>query len=323
MGGKLHSAVYPRRLRFQLRSADQALFLLIPHTAGEEFYCVLSSGFSPAAVWAYDRGDAHVALEGQDLDAVSGYRLLYTWQDYSLYRYFSRKPVFISLLRHPVARVIEVYEHLWEDEEHPWHSEVRSQNLSLKEFLRFPPAQEWVNNRQTRQLIGDLRGELGDLSPEVMLELARLRLEEFAFIGLSERLADARQLLRYTFDLPHLRKVKRSVIRRMGSPCKPYDAESLQLVKDTNRLDLRLYQIGARIFERRLEQMQYELRDSPDRKYTPGAPRDYRRISLRMGILLRSWSGTVRLGRLRRWLIPEGSQREKRYLQLRKRIFGW
>jgi hypothetical protein len=95
--------------------------------------------------------------------------------------------------------------------------------------------------------------------PHLDLDLARERLERFAFVGLTERFQDSLFLLAYTFgwrpvlDPPHVSASESRVRREQVAPA------DLQAVEAFNALDLELYEHGRRLFEVRYERMIGEL----------------------------------------------------------------
>lgn len=314
---------FRRRLKFDLRSSDQVLLLYIPQTGSQVIYQELSSQFQRSEFLPLDRDDAFDIVREHDVMPLQGYRLIWTEHDYTIYRHFSRKPVYITSLRDPVTRVIAAYERFLANPSHPLHHEVNARRLSLSELMSHPSAKLYFENRQIKQIVGALDGELKGLSPEVMFDLARIRLEDFAFVGVSERLAESIELLRHIFGLKNGRLEWPLTKHQLTEPSSSYDGATMKFIRDSNMLDIKLYRHALRKFDRHLDQMRYELRHPPERMYLAPMPFFPHRFFLRLGMTLRQWNGIAYVGRLRRWLIPEGSRREKGYLKWRKRIFGW
>jgi hypothetical protein len=94
------------------------------------------------------------------------------------------------------------------------------------------------------------------------LELARRRLDEFAFVGLSERFQESLFLLCYTFGwqpplyLPRLNAALDRLRREDLS------AQALDRIAEFNALDFKLYEHGKRVFEARYAQMTDGLLES-------------------------------------------------------------
>jgi hypothetical protein len=314
---------YRRSLRFDLRSSDQLFMLRIPQTGAEYLYHMLSVNFPPEVVWPIDGDDTSTVIEHKGVGRLSDYRLLWTEHDYSIYRPFPRKPVFFTVIREPIERVVAVYRRVLEDTNHALHDEVRARNLSLKDFVRYPPAQNLVTNRQIRQLAGAVQGDWRELSHEAMFDLARLRLEEIAYFALSEKLERSWELLSHTFKFAGAAALDNQTIRRFTVSPDGFDSETRRAIREVNRLDLRLYAHASRVFEKRMEQMQHEVFLPPERLYRTDLQLKTYRAILALGDFLRRSRAALLLGWFRRLVIPEGSNLERRYLQWRKRNLGW
>jgi hypothetical protein len=310
---------FPRRLCFDLRSADQVLFLGKPYTSVEDFFVHAARAFPNEAVWSHERRDLLDVLRLEGCQALEGHRLLYTEDEYSIYRCFRRKPAFATLLQDPVEWTLEAYTHARQDSAHPLYE----MDLTIGDFLANPWTRNHVLNHQTRQLVGVTAKEWDELPDKALIDLARLRLDEFAFIGLASELDASLQLFTYTFSLPDLDEIEPTAPRHELHTGEERDADIVRRIRKTNHLDVELYPLAESMFRRRLEQMESELRHPPAWRYAVAAPPWYRRTVLRFGANLRRWKGIAALGRLRRRLVPEGSHLERTYIWLRRRLFGW
>lgn len=311
--------MFPRRLRFNLRSADQVLFLGRPNSPAEDFFARAARAFPAEQVWAPERGDLLDALRLEGSQALEGFRLLYTQHDYSIYRCFRRKPVFAAVFQEPEGRVLEAYTLARQDSAHPLYRT----DLTLGGFLAHPWTRDRILNQQTRQLVGLTAKKWDGLSDEARLDLAGLRLEEFAFIGIASKLNESLQLFTYTFSLPEVHKIEPAATRHDLHKVEEQDSDMVRRIHRANHLDEELYQLVERTYKKRLEQLEAELRHPPAWRYAVAAPSWYRRTVLRFGFHLRQWTGIAALGRLRRRLVPEGSRLERTYVWFRRRLFGW
>jgi hypothetical protein len=162
-------------------------------------------------------------LAKDDLRAVVGH----FW--YGLHEHVGRPWTYITLLRHPVERVLSLY-----------HFLKLENTMSVADFAAAPPFRE-VDNDQTRRIAG-LDPELGECTP-AMLDLAREHLRrDFAVAGIVERFDDTLALLRKRLGwtrgtLSYPRNVNEARPAAESLPAEVVDA-----ILARNQLDLALWQ---------------------------------------------------------------------------------
>jgi hypothetical protein len=111
-------------------------------------------------------------------------------------------------------------------------------------------ARHWLANVQTRQLAGTAFSDLRDDDPR-LLEAALDNLARIDLVGILERQADTLRLLAGMTgwgplgSLPHLNRTPRSARPAV-------DADSLDILRSWNELDLRLYAEARRLLDERL-----------------------------------------------------------------------
>ncbi len=317
---------YNRRLRFQMRSADQLLFIHCPKTAGTTFFTLLSAHYPPVQIYRSQVGRLQDALQEHGWESVAKYRLMRAHFDYSITRTFPRRPVCVTMLRDPVERIISYYEHVKRATNHKHHRTVVEANMSLRDFIDPPLAPSDTCNFQVRQLAGAIRGPGQRLSSSTLLEIAKVRLDEFAFFGIAERFDESLALLHHTFGWQPVEGYESLNVSPTPSRREDYPEQVVARIEEINQQDMRLYRHAWRIFEQRLQQMEQESRSPPPKRYArvirpiQRKPRQrpfhpMRRKRLR-GLIV--W-----LGKGRRLIVPEGSKMEGLYLRLRNKLFGW
>jgi hypothetical protein len=162
-------------------------------------------------------------LGAEDLRAVVGH----FW--YGLHQYVGRPWTYITLLRHPVERVLSLY-----------HFLKLEGTMSVAEFAASPPFRE-AENDQTRRIAG-IDPEIGGCGP-AMLDVAKEHLRrDFAVAGVVERFDDTLALLRKCLGwnrgtLSYPRNVNDSRPAAESLPTEVVDA-----ILARNQLDLALWQ---------------------------------------------------------------------------------
>lgn len=241
--------------RIRLGERDLVCFLHIPRTGGTSFFEVLASRFPATEV--LDGGDR--AMLARDLralprDEMARYRLLSVHQDTRVDGLLDRTPHFVTMLREPVARVMSYYQFLRRIPRHPLHS--LAMGTTFLEFLQHPDGGPPEADRQTRQIAGAVdRAARGAADPPrgaALLELAKERLVDFAFLGLRERFEESVRLLEHTFGwepehrIPELNPSgATNHILRLG-------ARELETARELNRLDLELVRFARGIWRERM-----------------------------------------------------------------------
>lgn len=193
-------------------------FLHIPKTAGSSMRSLLDMRFAPEDVAPVDTDTQNLpAYLLEEPQRLNGYRFLRGHMGYSPVQYFSEKPDIVVFLRDPVERTLSHYGHILRQSDHWIHSLLPKPDLSLEEFLAFPQARALVTNFQARHLAQDfdflhpitdpcgqlLKPNLGLLlscfrfpgTDRELLRKAKKRLNECAFVGITERFAESTQLL--------------------------------------------------------------------------------------------------------------------------------
>jgi hypothetical protein len=313
-----------RPLHIRLRSGHTLLFLHIPKAGGTTLYSVLEKQFPQEACYSVpDR------LHPVDLPPnLDQYRLVRVHQGYDVYRCFQRKPVYVTMLREPIARAVSYYYHIRRHSDHPLHEVVLKREYSLLDCLNDTKMQHRFGNAQTRLLA--FRILPGDDLPsgDVQLEMAKVRLHEFAYFGLVESFARSVQLLTYTFGWSPITHIQ----RLNAAPESDYDESISPEVRGAiaacNDLDIALYDYAVQLFQERYQQMLWELLSH--RSDSSHIPLSREVISYQLSqrqyqaLLNRTAAGRlVQLIRgLRRRAIPENSIWERRYYALLDHLLG-
>jgi hypothetical protein len=239
--------------RHRLTDADLVYFVHIPRTGGTTLHELLASRFpADRSRKGGSRRDVALDLRRTHPGELAGLRLMSGHHDTNVTALLGRRPIFVTLLREPIARTMSWYEILKRMPEHALHRAACT--MTFLEFLRTPDAAAEAN-RQTRQIAGAMDAPAGRSLPSggSLLDLARECLSDFAFFGLRERYDDSLRLLAHTFhwrpfDRPPLLNPSGAVNHRLR-----LGARELELVQERNVLDLELWAYARRLFRDRLE----------------------------------------------------------------------
>jgi hypothetical protein len=231
-----------------LNPNDILYFLHIPKTGGQSLMHIIASYFPK---------DQVLFMEGRDLDRLpqdlSRYRFIQGHFDYNFYTYLLRKPVYVTLLREPVARTISLYNYIKRTPDHVWHKPLLEYDISLADFVCHPYTYHEVVNPQTYRLASHKHGQNRTPPDAGYLTLAKEHLETFAFFRLTERYEASMQLLTHTFSWPPITEIP--VKNANPNPVTSHDIspEALAAIRERTQLDAERYQFAHNLFQQRYQ----------------------------------------------------------------------
>ena len=196
---------------------------------------------------------------------------------YSIRDWLPEEPQYITMLREPVERVVSQYQHEKREQSAGMYALVNGQDMSLDEFLHHPTAIAGSQNWQTAYIASppladlyadwcDFRDQLavGDLPttpryPSLGLAIASERLQDFAFVGLTDRFTESVMLLYYKFGwFPVLDFPSYNV--KVGKRYRDeLDPDTIDYIETLHADDMELYAQGQAIFEAEFEAMRHSL----------------------------------------------------------------
>lgn len=222
------------------------VFVHVPKTAGATLHRIIERelpGRNVATLRVLDEPPGSIAEHlrragGETVDVVKGH--VY----YGVHEHLRRPVQYVTMLRHPVDRVVSLYRFVCTEPRHPLHRQVR--DMSLEQFVASGLDADQVSNGQTRQVVG-APGRALDADD---LELAWRRLSErFAAVGLQERFDESLVLFRRALGWRRPPVYLRRNVT--GGPRPHLTAEARTAVAEHNPLDLELYERTRELVHRR------------------------------------------------------------------------
>lgn len=263
--------VTPRRLP---PAEDELLFFLhIPKTAGISLTAIIDANFPPNAIFeAHDWTEAGDVIERMSTVEMARVRCVrgHYWfgpGDRAVHDRFAVDPVVITVLRDPVARTVSAHQHVMRWPEHWLREKIgigEEGTMSLHDFVEHPEAQGEIANLQTRLIVGAIPGNTlqPDLGPdpeeavrfadEELLELAKRRLDSFAWVGLTERMEASVRLLTSRMGWAAVDELPNLNLNPVPSAEVELSAETRDAILERNALDLELYAYAGERLEREL-----------------------------------------------------------------------
>jgi hypothetical protein len=239
---------------------EQALiFVHIPKTAGSTLNYIIESHFTPENSFGtsmtrhHPEGtlDGFMALSPEQRAPI---RLLNGHMGFGLHERLPRSAAYVTILRHPVERVLSHYAYECQEPTSPIHEQLRSGEADLKDFVYYYATAAEADNLQTRILSGNWHKRGYGPCSEEMLETAKENIRRhFVLVGLTERFDETYLLLRRHFGWPYTVYIKHNRTRKRLQR-EELAAEELDYIRQYNRFDLELYEFAARRFEEQVRQ---------------------------------------------------------------------
>ena len=237
--------------KWKLKTGDCLFYMHIPKTGGTTIYKYLKELFGQENVLIYPDSKYPTFFEGLYPDQFSQFRFFRQHAKYTFYKYLPRKPVYITFLRHPVTRVISFYRHVCRVKTHSLHADVVRNNVGITDFVEHFPLEE-IENLQVKFFAGYSTAKETDKD---LLEIALMRLHEFAFFGILESFTESIRLLSYTFDWEIGELGKENAAPT--PTCIDNIADSaVQAILEKNTLDMKLYEEAEVLFTNRINELE-------------------------------------------------------------------
>lgn len=230
------------------------LFLHMPKAAGISLNLVLQRQYGNHRVWLLDASQPVKAY--REVITASWMRLLshraisghVLW---GVHEWLPLPYVYITVLRHPVERVLSYYSYVLASPTHRLHQEATARNMSLEDFLEWEASVVELSNLQCRLLASVHPYQEKDMVK--VYRKARRHLEDYCIVGLTERLQESldifREALRWrkSVTLPRANVTPNRLRRVDVAP------RTLRRIEALNEWDLALYEDARQLFAQQQE----------------------------------------------------------------------
>lgn len=246
------------------------IFLHIPKTAGGTLHRIIRRQFPNNATYdtfVVDSAGARIradAFKQLPEEARGRIRYLRSHYPFGLHEYIPQQSTYVTLLRHPVDRMISLYYYTLQSPGHPLYEKLISGNMSLDDYVRSELATRQAN-LQTRFVSGHWSLTDSGTSPSDILETAKRNIQEhFDIVGLSEMFDESLALLRRAFGWRNALYTKRNVSK--GRPRKEDIAkDTFRLIERHNEQDLELYNYAKERFVRLIDKQDSSFKSEVQR----------------------------------------------------------
>ncbi|AYN92949.1 MULTISPECIES: sulfotransferase family 2 domain-containing protein [unclassified Pseudomonas] len=244
-------------------------YLHIPKTGGTSLISFLDNQFDVDETCPAQLLPELFATPRDRLSQYAFYRG-HLW--YGLGTYLNRELRYMTMLRDPVQRTISWYSHVRREAGAYRHRQMVEENWSLLDFVQNEETHWDMVNTQTLFLAADLDFERLSQDPvgygqaaiqqyaqrrndRSLLELAKQRLTQFDFVGITERMQDSMLLLSYVLNTYPNRYEERLNVSSNRPTEKEISSDVIDAIKALTPLDQELYEWAYQQFDQRFKQM--------------------------------------------------------------------
>lgn len=230
------------------------IFTHVPRSGGTTLVSVMSSRYPKKEQFLFyvreKSGNTDEALaafssmpagQRKEMKLLQGHTSFGIHEGYSNYTY-------VTLLRDPVERVISYYYYILKLPGHYLHNILIANKMKLEDFIGSGLSAE-LDNIQTRQISGIRTKGIEKCSRE-MLEIARHNLlNHYSIFGITERFDETLLWMKQYFGwrYPFYARLNTIVNKPARHQITP---RALELIQQTNALDIELYDFAAKEFDR-------------------------------------------------------------------------
>jgi len=271
-----------KKIEKKLTEEDLLYFLHVPKTAGTTVYFTIDSFFDLDSIFPFRFWNLYLIrkpkLEKNIKKQFSKLQLVRGHFGYGICRLFTKMPTIVTLLRKPVERTISDYNHRLRGNDPKY-----SKKLPISKFFEDYDQSKTFENVETNHIALDpdilsitksfdrkklkkfrFREELPYWADEIpkakLLETAKKRLTEFAYVGIAEKLEQSMFLLYYTFGWKPISRPWMLNPTPKKTKKKEVPQETIDTIAEYVKLDTELYKFSSELFENRYSKMIKDLK---------------------------------------------------------------
>lgn len=230
---------------------EALVFLHQPKTAGRSFGAVIRRNIPEELICPHNSWN--LLLENRhDLDRYVYFRgHIY----YEVGQLIPRPKRYVTMLRHPVERLVSEYRFIRREEGHGRHELVKE--MSFEEFLLHPghlevyvrfltyrPRVVEGGKKSFREMVPP-----GDVKNSV--KVAKARLEKFWFVGIMEDFDDSVASLCFSLGWPEPAKTPRRNVAPSSEDQVPVTEREREIIVEKGSADLEIYEYARRLYKDR------------------------------------------------------------------------
>lgn len=237
----------------RVKPGNPLVFIHVPKTGGMTFYSMIREIYRPFESHKINPAEASIdAYRNLPSARKNRLKVIYGHMDFGLRELLPPGSSYVTLLRHPVERVISHYYYV-----------RRTENDPLRELAMRSTLEDWVtrcslaemDNGQTRRLSGVANGLAVGACSSAMLVCARENVaRNFVLAGITERYDEFYLAMSKIFGWP-IKNYPSINVAQSRPGMNEIPRRTLRLIEKHNALDMELYDFALHRFAERIEQL--------------------------------------------------------------------
>lgn len=224
------------------------LFLHIPKSAGITLHDILHREYPELkhkVIYAVKEGEQFQkswSVLRNRYKVIRGHFL------FGMHDYVKGDAKYITMLRNPVDRTISGYNFIKVKTDHPFYNAMKTNNYSLREFLEGKFVANF-DNIAVRFLSGNHHLPFGEINQSHFENAKKNLMDSKMVFGITERFDESVLLFKRVLNWksPWYKKQNESV-----KHSSVIDERTMQIIQETNRFDLQLYEFACNVFQERI-----------------------------------------------------------------------
>ncbi|MEB3213274.1 MAG: sulfotransferase family 2 domain-containing protein [Leptolyngbyaceae bacterium] len=230
------------------------IFLHLMKTGGRTLTRILKQNYPQDARFHCGQRAGQSLKELSDMpeEQRRSLQFIYGHLQFGVHRLLPHPCTYITMLRHPVERVMSHYYYALHNPKHFTHQLVTEHNMSLSEYVEHGISD--LNNGQVRAIAGDVsqQFQFGD-SREDLLHEAQANLDTFfSVVGITEQFDESLLLLKHQLTLTRFLYTRANVNASRRTHTTVSD-DDIECIKHYNALDLQLYDAAKQQLQKQIE----------------------------------------------------------------------
>lgn len=231
--------------------SKRTIFIHIPKTGGTSILSFLEFNFAKNELFSiaklnrqlfgskwgeipyFEReAKAKKYFSGLSNDIRNNYKIIYGHMDYGWHEVVDNAE-YVTFLREPVGRVLSLYYYILRRETLPLSKQIKEEEISIDDFVQNQMHPE-ASNGITKRLCGD---DFNALDLEDSFEIAKNRLLNFKYVGFMDNFDSSMLNFADIIDANNLYYLRSNTTKK-----KVRQTTNLELIKDLNKYDIKLYE---------------------------------------------------------------------------------
>lgn len=225
------------------------IFAHMPKAAGislRETMKMQYGGDKVHEIYPLNKEEALYKLETMPLAEILNKRVITGHEVWNLHQWVPIPFLYITVLRHPVDRVISLYFFIRALPSHRLHQKLTEKNLSIEEFLEWDEGSRGVRNLQARLLAHEHPYEEQNL--DVVFHAAKEHLEKYFIVGLTEQYKQSLEMFSQIFHWSNAQETHDNVTTNRPKQIE-IAPHIIKKIEELNQVDMAIYESGQKLFK--------------------------------------------------------------------------